>query len=198
MKPDDKRTRIINAAIKIFSCTGYAASNVPSIAKAANVSVGTIYHYLKNKQDILNVALQTTLANVNSELTTIFQDNESIEGSYNALFEASSLFIKNETITVHFLYGNLFNPDLDETSIQSRQETTKLLVDFLKKGQSKKVFIDSGLHTQLSLLIGSLFMLSNFYWLNENVPGESAPTMNEINHLKNQIWNGLTVSQAYF
>lgn len=39
----DKQERIICAAIDIFATTGYAASNVPSIAKAADVSVGSIY-----------------------------------------------------------------------------------------------------------------------------------------------------------
>lgn len=192
MTDNHKREQILKAAINLFACTGYSASNVPSIAKSANVTVGSIYHYFKNKQDILNVALQTTLNSISSELTNIFQTNSTTETAYNALFEIGSQFIKEETTTVHFLYGNLYNPDLTLESIQSRKKVTNLIINFLKNGQDEKVFVKSDLHTQLALLIGSLFMTGNFYWISENVEGEEAPQNIEITHLKKQIWNGLT------
>ncbi len=47
---------IIAQAVKLFAERGYAETNLPSIAKAAKVAVGTIYRHFKSKEDILNTA----------------------------------------------------------------------------------------------------------------------------------------------
>ncbi|MEZ4287346.1 MAG: TetR/AcrR family transcriptional regulator [Polyangiales bacterium] len=50
---NDKRERILNAAIKVFAKNGFYATRVSDIAKAAGVADGTIYLYFKNKDDVL-------------------------------------------------------------------------------------------------------------------------------------------------
>jgi TetR/AcrR family fatty acid metabolism transcriptional regulator len=52
-RSDDKRQRILNAAVKVFAKKGYFAAKVSEIAHRADVADGTIYLYFKNKEDIL-------------------------------------------------------------------------------------------------------------------------------------------------
>jgi TetR/AcrR family fatty acid metabolism transcriptional regulator len=52
-RSDDKRQRILNAAVKVFAKKGYFAAKVSEIAHKADVADGTIYLYFKNKEDIL-------------------------------------------------------------------------------------------------------------------------------------------------
>jgi TetR/AcrR family fatty acid metabolism transcriptional regulator len=52
-KKDDKRARILQAAIKVFARKGYFAARVSEIAKKAGVADGTIYLYFRNKEDLL-------------------------------------------------------------------------------------------------------------------------------------------------
>lgn len=47
-----KKTKIIAAGLKIFSEKGYYHTNTVEIAKAAGVSIGTVYSYFKDKKDI--------------------------------------------------------------------------------------------------------------------------------------------------
>lgn len=49
----DKREKIINAAISIFSEKGFYNSTVADVAHEAQVADGTIYLYFKNKDDLL-------------------------------------------------------------------------------------------------------------------------------------------------
>jgi TetR/AcrR family fatty acid metabolism transcriptional regulator len=49
----DKRSRILRAAIRIFSQKGFFNSKVSEIARASGVADGTIYLYFKNKDDLL-------------------------------------------------------------------------------------------------------------------------------------------------
>jgi len=49
----DKRDRILKAAVKVFARTGFHATRVSEVAKAAGVADGTIYLYFKSKEDLL-------------------------------------------------------------------------------------------------------------------------------------------------
>jgi TetR/AcrR family transcriptional regulator, fatty acid metabolism regulator protein len=50
---NDKRARILDAAIKVFAGRGFHSATVAEIAKGAGVADGTIYLYFKGKDDLL-------------------------------------------------------------------------------------------------------------------------------------------------
>src|SRR3954463_5709645 len=52
-RTDDKRQRILDAAVRVFARKGYFASRVSDVAKAAGIADGTIYLYFQNKDDVL-------------------------------------------------------------------------------------------------------------------------------------------------
>jgi TetR/AcrR family fatty acid metabolism transcriptional regulator len=52
-KTDDKRRRILDAAVKVFARKGYFASRVADVAGAAGIADGTIYLYFRTKDDVL-------------------------------------------------------------------------------------------------------------------------------------------------
>jgi TetR/AcrR family fatty acid metabolism transcriptional regulator len=52
-RSDDKRERILQAAVRVFARKGYFGARVAEIAKKAGVADGTIYLYFRNKEDIL-------------------------------------------------------------------------------------------------------------------------------------------------
>ena len=49
----DKRERILNAAVKVFARSGFHATRVSDVAKAAGVADGTIYLYFTSKEHLL-------------------------------------------------------------------------------------------------------------------------------------------------
>jgi TetR/AcrR family fatty acid metabolism transcriptional regulator len=50
----DKRKLILDSAIKVFARTGYHGSRVSDIAHEAGIAYGLVYHYFKNKEEILD------------------------------------------------------------------------------------------------------------------------------------------------
>lgn len=54
---EKRRGQIIKAAIKMFGKRGYHVTTIRDIAVHANVSVGTIYQYVSDKEDVLFLAL---------------------------------------------------------------------------------------------------------------------------------------------
>ena len=49
----DNRTKISQAAVRVFSREGFHQARMKSIAQEAGVAVGTIYNYFKDKDDLL-------------------------------------------------------------------------------------------------------------------------------------------------
>lgn len=49
----DKRVRIIDAAVEVFAEKGYRSARISDIARGAGVADGTIYLYFRNKEDLL-------------------------------------------------------------------------------------------------------------------------------------------------
>jgi TetR/AcrR family fatty acid metabolism transcriptional regulator len=54
----DKRTRILDAAITVFARSGYHGARVSDIAREAGIAYGLVYHYFRNKEEILASAFE--------------------------------------------------------------------------------------------------------------------------------------------
>jgi TetR/AcrR family fatty acid metabolism transcriptional regulator len=54
----DKRAIILDAATTVFARTGYHGSRVSDIAREAGIAYGLVYHYFKNKEEILDTIFQ--------------------------------------------------------------------------------------------------------------------------------------------
>lgn len=59
---ESNRTRLVDAATRLFRSTGFHATSTRDIAREAGVSVGAVYQYIKHKEDLLVLVLQSMLA----------------------------------------------------------------------------------------------------------------------------------------
>ena len=71
----EKRERIINAATMEFAMKGFENGNINSIAKKAEVSVGSLYKYFENKQDLFLTIINYSIANMEDMLNEIIPEN---------------------------------------------------------------------------------------------------------------------------
>ena len=58
---DSKRKEIINEATKVFVRKGYHQTNMRELAAAMGMSIGSIYHYVESKQDILYLIINSAV-----------------------------------------------------------------------------------------------------------------------------------------
>jgi len=54
----DKRNLILDAAIRVFARNGFHKARVSDIAREAEIAYGLVYHYFKNKEEILNTIFE--------------------------------------------------------------------------------------------------------------------------------------------
>lgn len=63
-----RRAEIIRAAIKLFSEHGYYVTTIQQVAREAGISVGLVYQYFRDKDDILFLALKSVLDTYEQEI----------------------------------------------------------------------------------------------------------------------------------
>ena len=75
----DKRELILDSAIRVFARTGYHGSRVSDIAKEAGIAYGLVYHYFKNKEQILDTIFEEQWSQLLDALEAIAVGTNSTE-----------------------------------------------------------------------------------------------------------------------
>jgi TetR/AcrR family transcriptional regulator, repressor of fatR-cypB operon len=75
VQPGQIRERIIAAALQLFTQRGYFSTSVPDMARTAQVSVGSIYHHFKDKEDVARALFVGLMEGLQEALAKIAHDN---------------------------------------------------------------------------------------------------------------------------
>jgi TetR/AcrR family fatty acid metabolism transcriptional regulator len=88
----DRRRVILRAAVEVFSKKGYLGCRIQDVAKEAGVAYGLVYHYFKNKDELLESVFasgwQTFLSRVSAEISRDHDVVSRVRGIVHVAFEA--------------------------------------------------------------------------------------------------------------
>ena len=99
-----KRGRIMDAGLRLFVDPGYFNTNVPQLAKTAGVSVGTIYHYFRNKEDLAAAIFVHHIAEYNRQMLTALEQERTVEARVKSTVRITLLFIERNPDVARFLF----------------------------------------------------------------------------------------------
>lgn len=74
----EKRARILDTATKEFAFKGFENANMNAIAKKAGVSVGSLYKYFENKQDLFLTTIQYSIQSMEELLNVLAVSDEDV------------------------------------------------------------------------------------------------------------------------
>ncbi len=88
----DKRARILEAALTVFGRRGVAKTRIADIASEAGIAYGLVYHYFKNKDEILQTIFEERWARLSERLEEVEKSRgsarERLEGAAQVFIEA--------------------------------------------------------------------------------------------------------------
>ncbi len=88
----DRRRVILRAAVEVFSRKGYHGCRIQDVAKEAGVAYGLVYHYFKNKDELLESVFasgwQGFLGRVSAEIARDQHVAARVRGVVHVAFEA--------------------------------------------------------------------------------------------------------------
>ena len=141
MRPQLGKPKLLEAAVQLFSATGFHGTSITKIAKAAGVSKGLMYIYFESKEKLLleiiedaskgMVEIAETLSNANVETLAGYQS------TLKLFTDQYAEPLKNNREYLSFQLSLLYQPDLKtlvEAPLQKRAaQLLKLTESLFKK-----------------------------------------------------------------
>lgn len=142
---DEVKDKILDSAIELFTLNGFKDTSIKEIAGHANVSVGNVYRYFDNKDDLYRTVIQGVYEGVRGIMQEVL-----VQEKYNMVYEE------------HLMTKQAFEPMVNFVRLYQKE---KKVFDMLMKGEKDR-------HYEETILI-FLQMLRDYfyrYWGEEQHP----------------------------
>lgn len=143
MESGQIRDKILLVALQLFTERGYFNTSVPDMARAAQVSVGSIYHHFRDKQDVARSLYAGLLEGLQTELRQIAEQYSSAQDRCHAVMAMLfQLTEKNRAAMEFMLYAKHreFLPDeLPVCSSQPLETMRSFVLGGMKDGEVRRM-----------------------------------------------------------
>jgi len=126
---DEVKNKIKDSAIIVFTKKGFKKSSIKEIAHEADVSVGNVYRYYKNKEELYNKVVETAYIGITNIMNEVKQSN-----ICDVIIKKHEM---NEWVVRSFETGELFNPMRAFISLYRRE---KPVFDMLVNGERDEYY----------------------------------------------------------
>ena len=156
------RTRILQAAQKLFASKGFDATTTRDLAQAANVAEGTLFRYFPNKKSILVEVATTGWVDILTDLLTELSEM----GSYKAIAQVMRRRMWNlhknvDLMKVCFMEVQ-FHPDLrDRIQEEVINKMTDVAEAFFQSAMDKGIYRQTDAKLVAKVFLG-MFAIAGF------------------------------------
>jgi AcrR family transcriptional regulator len=156
---EEAKSRILEAANKVFAERGYHEATMDDIAKHLGVSKGAIYLYFPSKEDLFEAMCKTAPQAFKEILFSSFRDEANPVESATQFFDKMlKLSASNPGLSFEILSEASRNPTLKRILKQNHAEYEEVLTGFLAEGRKRGII---GNNLDIRPLANSLIALWN-------------------------------------
>jgi AcrR family transcriptional regulator len=141
---EEAKSRILEAANKVFAEKGYHEATMDDIAKRLGVSKGAIYLYFPSKEDLFEAMCKTAPQAFKEILYSSFRDEANPVQSATQFFDKMlKLSASNPGLSFEILSEASRNPTLKRILKQNHAEYEEVLTGFLAEGRKRRIVADN-------------------------------------------------------
>lgn len=183
----ETRQRILDAALDVFSTAGYGNSSIPTIARAAQMAVGTIYVHFKDKSDLVNQLFRTCKDEMLGAVDFGTERDTPRERFRKAVRSYLNFGIARPK-ALRFLEAHYHAAYLDAASLQKSQAVVERLRSFIVSLVEAGALRPAAPALHLAILNGAAVGVLRQIWSGTLEPSEELLTQTEA-----AIWAALRV-----
>jgi len=181
---ENKRDRIMNAALDRFKQYGFAKTTVDEIARQAQVGKGTIYFYFKNKEEILEEIVDREMIQGFAAISQAMVEEPTILKKLNKILHVCfEYFHNNEMISkVMAMDQGLVMSLVTEKNREFQKLSISWIRTLLEQGRNEGVFREMD-YEKVGYILDSLirsFHYLHYFDLELHKPGEIPETLFEL------------------
>ncbi len=166
---DKRRKEMIQAAIRLFKEKGFHRTTTREIAKAAGFSIGTLYEYIRTKEDILYLVCDNIYLEVLKRLEPLQQQEATIKGLVSAIYQYYHLVDDmQDEMLVMYQESKSLPKDALEYVLSKEMEMVglfkALLIGCEKKGELQMSIAELNLLAHQIVLQGQAWAFRRWAW----------------------------------
>ena len=189
MKQNDSRERLIKAGIDLFYKKGYPNTTIRDIGEKAHISTSVIYHYFKDKEEVLFEIIQIAGDDLFKLLHDIIEEEKDPVKCLEKMIKAHMVdwcLKRKKESKIIVMDDAWLTRERRKINIESQRELYSLYKDRLAELKEKGLIIDA----DLTVLCFSIFgiIAQSIRWFSEKGPlSKEDVAQNVINILFNGI-----------
>ncbi len=139
---EKRRQQISASAMKLFAQKGYHNTSVRDIANLSNISTGSIYDYVRNKEDILFLVSQSFFENLEQEMEKALKGLDDPLMQLKAAIEAALAVIDNfqEYVLITYRESKYFKKQDLIGIFQQESFIINIFLRIIEEGNRMSVF----------------------------------------------------------
>lgn len=162
-----RRTQIVKVAVELFARCGYHSTTIRDIARGANVSVGLIYQYVGDKEDILYLCILDPLERFMNEIPAATSKSRNPLDRFRASFGAYCKVVHEHRHASIVSYREMkaLNPQRIKTIMELELAANELINDCARECVEARIFrsdADTSLLTYQCVLYAQGWVLSSW------------------------------------
>lgn len=188
------KEKILKAAKEILLKEGYEALSIRKIAEKIEYSPGIIYHYFKDKSEIVALVVSEGYEEILKTISIIKIDPENPEDAIIKNLKAYiNLMLRNREQFKALLFTDdetlQYKVGILEEGVTKKRKSMKMLCDAVKLGIDKKVFKDLDPECTAQIIWTSTYGLISRLILEKNISEDQKERL--IDHHFNILMNGI-------
>ena len=135
----EKRQLILETSIRVFAEKGYHDTRISDIAKRAEIAYGLVYHYFKNKEEILDTIFLERWGEFIAAVRAIAEGDRTVEDKLVAVAEVILSARQHDPEWVKILISEIQRSQrmLDRERLEIVAELFQLIARILRDGQER-------------------------------------------------------------
>jgi TetR/AcrR family fatty acid metabolism transcriptional regulator len=138
----EKTNLILDAAVKVFADKGYYGARVSDIAQEAGIAYGLVYHYFKNKEDLLISIFRTRWSQFDQAVRNIMEEKDDPRQMIRSIISFLFHSYKNNPKMIEVMILDVAKTTRFFNGENIRQFTGlfSLISEIVRRGQEQGIF----------------------------------------------------------
>jgi AcrR family transcriptional regulator len=166
----DKKEKILQAALKLFITVGFDGTSTSKILVQADVSNGTLFHYFKTKEELINELFLKVKSDYREYLLNNVKSSENTKGRILQFWSVSLEYINNNPECIAFYDMFSSSPYIDKLTIEEASRGFDFFNQMILEGIANESLIDAPVE-----LIGGYInaSINSYKYFKQNNPDQA-------------------------
>jgi AcrR family transcriptional regulator len=176
-RQEKRRKQIFKGAVKVLADKGFHGTTTQEIADAAGLAKGTLYEYVKTKQDILLIVIEEGYRMISEEIVKVISEDSNPHEQLKQVLSAHVKFATNYRKAARVMMN-----EIDELGVEGKKRYAELMNSHIETFSS---IIENGIKTGYfreinSRITSELFIHILFFFFDYGSLPHQTVSLNEV------------------